>query len=679
MISSSKTLLVLVTLCSVALSSASLRGNDLDGESPDTIQSIKGVSSVARKTKDAKPVRTLKAKKTPKNKNPNDNFLDESVVIVGGGIAGNYLAWRLAGASDSGYDPANIHIFERTERIGGRLESPTVGTDLCTGASNAEPDPSHLPRTELGGMRIRTKDKIVIGIVDQLRIETGPFYMNGDDESSSEPMMNPMFARNVLGTRLDWVSGNIIPFTMGPMLFDADTVNSTLHAPPFANAPQPVIDEAGYDPCDGETNKEACETSWINGDPFYSFSYQENLRYNEGQTSDDNQFFEAISGYSLEGYEVGACSPDFANVLPPSDYSYIRPLEGMQAIPQGLNDAAVELGVNSNLNHEVTKIEELEDGDWLVTMRETVTSSCTGITKQKDGADTVKTIRAQRVVLALPPAALKRIEIVQQSDKRSDLEDTIRSLARKVTGVRLMKLFGAWPSRWHETANFLDTFSKDEKPTLEDPPQSTSFTCGRFTNDVNSHIFAWYPGTQSRPETVMENAAACENMGVLQMYAMPDRLMNYESAVQIEEQIECSENDDNCAACNGGWFKPAISSRLNKLFSLDLSTMFRFKVPDASDLMYRIWKADDPTTMTDAIHFWRAGVKWWEDYNVALQPGGGDTTLHIVGEAFSHNQGWAEGGPETAEALTQEVLGMAAPAWLTKEDYCKSMPFRVPS
>jgi hypothetical protein len=659
---SNKAILVLVALCSFGLSSASLRANDPSG------RNLKGAKKVKGPEKDTKKG-TKKGDSKPKK---------DSVIIVGGGVGGTYLAWRLAGASDSGYDPADIHVFERTDRIGGRLMSPTVGADLCTSASDTEPDESHLPRTELGGMRVRTKDKFTVAIMEQLGIETGPFYMNGDDESNQEPDTNPMFARNVLGTRKDFTSGNKIPFTMGPQSFDEATINSTLHAPPFFDTSQPVIDPAGYDPCDGETNKDVCETSWINGDPFYTLSYQENRRMNEGHTSDDNQFFEAISGYGFEGYEIGACSPDFANVLPPSGYTYIRPLKGTETIPQGLNAAAVGLGVNSNLNHEVTRIEELEDGDWLVTMRETVTSSCTGITKQKDGDDTVKTMRYQRVVLALPPAALQRIEIVQQADKSGDLEDTIRSLSRKVTGLPLMKLFAAWPSNWYDTVNYLDTFSEDDPPELADPPRNTSFTCGRFTNDANSHIFAWYPGTQSRPETVMENAAACEDMRVIQMYAMPDRLMHYESAAQIQEQVECSDNDDSCAACTGGWFKPGISTRLNKLFSLDLSTIFRYEVPDSSDLSYRLWKHDDPATMTDAVHFWRAGVKFWEDYNVALQPGGSDISLHIIGEAFSNNQGWIEGGPETAEAVCQELLGMAPPAWLTKEDYCKSMPFRHP-
>ena len=106
--------------------------------------------------------------------------------------------------------------------------------------------------------------------------------------------------------------------------------------------------------------------------------------------------------------------------------------------------------------------------------------------------------------------------------------------------------------------------------------------------------------------------------------------------------------------------------------------MFRFEVPDASAIMYRIWSGNDPVTRSDGVHFWRAGIKWWERYQDALQPLGKDNeggTIHIIGETFSYNQGWAEGAVETAEHLLQEVLEMAGPSWLKEQDYCKSNPF----
>lgn len=45
---------------------------------------------------------------------------------------------------------------------------------------------AHLARTELGGMYVRTKDKILIGTMKELGDEMGPFYMNANDESKDE-------------------------------------------------------------------------------------------------------------------------------------------------------------------------------------------------------------------------------------------------------------------------------------------------------------------------------------------------------------------------------------------------------------------------------------------------------------------------------------------------------------
>ena len=96
-------------------------------------------------------------------------------------------------------------------------------------------------------------------------------------------------------------------------------------------------------------------------------------------------------------------------------YKCVQPLQSMETIPLALNDVAMELGVASNLNQEVTKVEEVGEGDWLVTLREIATSPCTGITiVEDDGSITV--VRTGRVVLAIPAAALKRIEFVLKGD-----------------------------------------------------------------------------------------------------------------------------------------------------------------------------------------------------------------------------------------------------------------------
>ena len=110
----------------------------------------------------------------------------------------------------------------------------------------------------------------------------------------------------------------------------------------------------------------------------------------------------------------------------------------------------------------------------------------------------MKIVKAKKVILALPTAALQRIEFVTPTGNGA-LHRTINDLASENVAIPLMKLFAAWPDRWWNTVKNLDTFSTSEMPKLISPGRETSFTCGRFTNDITSHIFAWYPGTQSRP------------------------------------------------------------------------------------------------------------------------------------------------------------------------------------
>ena len=639
--------------------------------------SVRGRRSL--KSKSGKSAKSSKSSKSSKS-----HHSKESVVIIGGGNAGTYLAWRLASADDSEYDPSDIHLYERTDHISGRLFSPKIGEDLCTKADTESPDDAYLPRTELGGMRIRNKDKIIIGTMNELGIETAPFYMNANDETKSGSGTNPMYARNTLGTVIDFDkdSNNTIPFKKGPQYFSESDDTGKPYSPAYnaEDAPaRPKIEADGYDPCDGNTNKDALMQPYgPDGQPFYTYSLFESSHEFSGETADMISFDAAISGYSFDNYDIGSASPDFiGGVLPDADYTaHIRPLNGMQSVPVAMHDAAVSLGVKSNLNHEVTKLEELSGGDWLVTLRETETSSCTGITKVKSNGEKVKTVQAKKVVLALPRAALERIEFVTPKSNGA-LHRMINEISSETAALPLMKLFAAWPSRWWNTVNHLDTFSKTEMPKYVEPGRSTSFTCGTFTNDIASQIWAWYPGTQSRPETVESNADACSDMGVIQFYIFPDRLSRFSPAAEVEAQDQCLD-ESTCDVCNpedsDAWYSPAISTRLRNLVTQDLSTMFRLRAPDASEIKYRIWSGDDPVTRSDAVHFWRAGVKWWERYQQALEPIK-DGNLHLIGEAFSHNQGWAEGALETAEHLLQEIMMMDGPSWLSDEDFCKSMPF----
>ena len=88
------------------------------------------------------------------------------VAIVGAGVAGTYLADRLA-AARPGW---TIRVFERSNRIGGRLWSTKVD-------GVAQP-------IELGGMRYLPSHPFIHRVITELGIETRPFDPRGGPERS---------------------------------------------------------------------------------------------------------------------------------------------------------------------------------------------------------------------------------------------------------------------------------------------------------------------------------------------------------------------------------------------------------------------------------------------------------------------------------------------------------------
>jgi monoamine oxidase len=96
------------------------------------------------------------------------------LAIVGAGIAGTYIADRLQRERPDW----SVAVFERTDRIGGRLRSvPIGGLDYPI---------------ELGGMRFMSSHRRVASIVDDFALPTRPFDRTGGHERA---LLRRVFAR----------------------------------------------------------------------------------------------------------------------------------------------------------------------------------------------------------------------------------------------------------------------------------------------------------------------------------------------------------------------------------------------------------------------------------------------------------------------------------------------------
>ncbi len=109
------------------------------------------------------------------------------IAVVGGGVAGAYVAWRLASTrwtdlTDSARispslralserrtnNPLKIHLYEQSDRIGGRLYSLPVRGFSKTVA-------------ELGGMRYYPTHRLVSGLIKKLKLPTKIFLAPPSD------------------------------------------------------------------------------------------------------------------------------------------------------------------------------------------------------------------------------------------------------------------------------------------------------------------------------------------------------------------------------------------------------------------------------------------------------------------------------------------------------------------
>src|SRR5215213_5305927 len=123
----------------------------------------------------------------PRQHPPDDARYD--VVVVGGGVSGAYVAWRLLEDDPS----RRVALCELSERIGGRLLTVTP------------PSAPHL-RAELGGMRLLNTQEQVVRLIEHLGLTVDRFPM-GDTR-------NLVYLRGRRWTQADWQDRQAIPYVL---------------------------------------------------------------------------------------------------------------------------------------------------------------------------------------------------------------------------------------------------------------------------------------------------------------------------------------------------------------------------------------------------------------------------------------------------------------------------------
>ncbi len=102
-----------------------------------------------------------------------------------------------------------------------------------------------------------------------------------------------------------------------------------------------------------------------------------------------------------------------------------------------------------------------------------------------------------------------------------------------------------------------------------------------------------------------------------------------------------------------------VMKQLRELHGLDVV------IPDPYITWFRDW-TDDP--FGAGYHAWKAGVSVKDVMPYMRRPTSGEN-IHIVGEAYSDQQGWVEGAFCEAEKMLQEHFHLDRPVWLSADYY----------
>jgi lysine 2-monooxygenase len=277
------------------------------------------------------------------------------VAIVGAGAAGLYLADRLAGARPDW----TITVFERSNRIGGRLRSVAVD-------GLAHP-------IELGGMRYLTSHPRMQSVVTELAIPTRPFDRNGGPDRS--------FFRGVIGGGAgDPMAG--AGYDLPAEERDRSAIDLTVEA--FER-----MVPGARDVTTAEWPSVRASIIYLNR-PIIDWSLEDALA--TIRSPEGHQFIRDAFGYD-SGFNPHNAGDAIQYLLDGNDPSTEAraPVEGMDRIPRALAARFEERGGSITLGADVQRV--ATDHDGVVRL------------ELADGAS----IRARRLVLAIPVPALNAL------------------------------------------------------------------------------------------------------------------------------------------------------------------------------------------------------------------------------------------------------------------------------
>jgi monoamine oxidase len=543
-----------------------------------------------------------------------NNILD--VAVVGGGISGVYVAWKLLTEKKA----KSVTVYEADKHIGGRL------------LSVKPPDISNM-FAELGGMRILPKkiQPIVNKLIDDLnknpdleKIDLYPFPVNNTEESATNP--NPA-SDNIVFTRgrlLRWTEITKQPNQVPYKLKNEERGKSLSDI--ILNAIKQIIPGIKEDDPPAVNRRKAQEARYPSKDGRFL--------YEQGFWDVLTQVI-SYEAYKLE-QDVGGYSTTLSNWNAADAIPWFLADFGSQATYTGFAPGYRQVVVNIALlftkcnGANIVCGQKLTSFDW----------------NKEEKIFTLKfangnTVKAKSLVLAMPRRSL---ELISCGNKYLS-DDHTSELIKSVTPQPAFKIFSTYPDPWWQKLNGLELTSGRSVTDL--PIRQTYY----WTDDKGKAI-------EKGPAMLMASYDDGNNpdfwSGYRDWKGEKFKLMGLQKNEQ-ENEIKWTDNAPKWSDYEPKQeqMKAEMTRQLAKLHGLseqDIPTI------QPTSICYKNW-AEDP--FGGGWNFWNIGVKSPEIIKAIIQPHPEKETspavpLYICGDAYSNWQGWVEGALETAEMVLEK-------------------------
>ncbi|MFY9826180.1 MAG: FAD-dependent oxidoreductase [Thermoanaerobaculia bacterium] len=545
-----------------------------------------------------------------------DQILDYA--IVGAGVAGTYTAWRIARAQ-SPLRP-RIRIFEALKKEGGRLVTAKI--------------PGMPFYAELGGMRYIAGHIILASLAKELKLVSEEFKFDRKRLFLRGQLIKPDGNPDAYSLKSGTLPVNYLKRTLSTALSEMEFPSAD---PMTAYVLRKKIEAIPthpkglhYSSLTPDEWDEVKRHGWLKEQPLYKSGFW-NLLHHYFESWEVFCFVRDALGYHsiFENWNAAEAIPWF---LKDFDADYLRLRGGMEQLPVRL----------------VQGIERRLDGDgWKSFEFEHEVRSISAVWATEEAApvyelrfaETENTARARNVVLAIPQKGLKEIDFIgfDQGRKRA-LENKLDS----IKGHPLFKLFLGYDQAWWGDLG-------------------DNNTSGRAVTDLPLRQ-VYYFGAGNSWDPINKRPDLTTKMGVLMAgYSDADyvdfwRPLHRDNRTGEKEEPYCKLNGDLEPEEKALLEAFGATDRMVRKAQRQLRMMHPgIEIPEPLIAFEKVWEA--------GWHSWQPHYPSWEIIDFLKRPFGRGVNIFICGEAFSCEQGWAEGALRSTELVLDE-LGFKKPDWL---------------